>query len=165
VPLPYFLSVLVHVLAALLWLGGTFFLAAVGAPVLRRVEPAQLRAELFYQLGVQFRRVGWIAIIVLVITGFVNLHYRGLLHAAVLGNPSFWTSRYGHALAWKLATVLVIVALSAVHDFVIGPRASRYPAASPQALRFRRLASWMARIGALVGVVLVGAAVRLARGG
>ena len=39
----YWLSVTVHVLAAMLWLGGTFFLAAVGAPVLRKVEPPALR--------------------------------------------------------------------------------------------------------------------------
>ena len=37
------LSVPLHVLAALLWLGGMFFLAALGAPVLRRVEPPAAR--------------------------------------------------------------------------------------------------------------------------
>lgn len=46
----YFLCVTLHVLAAFLWLGGIFFLAAVGAPVLRMVEPPSLRAELFHRL-------------------------------------------------------------------------------------------------------------------
>ena len=57
----YLLNGTIHVLAALLWLGGMFFLAAVGAPVLRKVEPPSLGADLFRQLGEQFRLVGWIA--------------------------------------------------------------------------------------------------------
>src|SRR5574341_668572 len=156
-PLLYYVSVTTHVLAALLWLGGTFFLAVVGAPVLRRVEPPELRAELFQKIGVQFRLVGWVSIVVLVITGVANLHYRGLLRGSVLGDPLFWSSRYGHALTWKLGSVLVILVLGAIHDFVIGPKASKYPAGSPAALRYRRAAAWMARLGAVVGVVLVAA--------
>jgi hypothetical protein len=38
----YYATVTAHLLAALLWLGGMFFLAIVGAPVLRSVEPAAL---------------------------------------------------------------------------------------------------------------------------
>lgn len=164
-PLLYYVSVTLHVLAALLWLGGMFFLAAVGAPVLRAVEPPELRAELFAVLGERFRRVGWGAIGVLVVTGLGNLYYRGLLHSSVLGNAAFWAGRWGHALAWKLGCVIVMIALSAVHDFWIGPAASRHPAGSPAARRYRRWAAWLARIEAVVGVVLVVAAVRLARGG
>jgi putative copper resistance protein D len=164
-PALYYVSVTLHVLAALLWLGGMFFLAAVGAPVLRQVEPPELRAQLFRVLGGQFRRVGWGAITVLVITGIGNLYYRGLLRGSVLGNREFWAGRWGHALAWKLGGVAVMIALSAVHDFWIGPAASRQAPGSPAALRYRRWAAWIARVEAVVGVVLVVAAVRLARGG
>ena len=164
-PFLYWVSVTLHVLAALLWLGGMFFLAAVGAPVLRRIEPPTLRAELFRVLGEQFRRVGGVAIAVLVFTGVGNLYYRGLLHGSVLGNPQFWASRWGHALAWKLGCVVVMIALSAVHDFWIGPAVARQPAGSDGARRYRRGAAWIARVEAIVGIVLVVAAVRLARGG
>ena len=47
----YLVNVTIHVFAALFWLGGMFFLALVGAPVLRKVEPPELRARLFQQLG------------------------------------------------------------------------------------------------------------------
>jgi copper resistance protein D len=161
----YYLNVTVHVVAALLWLGGMFFLAAVGAPVLRRVEPPSLRVELFQKLGEQFRRVGWGAIGVLVVTGFINLYYRGLLSAEVWGSRDFWGSRLGLALAWKLGAVVVMLTISGMHDFVLGPAATRLDPGSPAAIRARRGASWMARVNALVGVVLVAAAVRLARGG
>jgi putative copper resistance protein D len=50
----YLLNVTLHVLAALLWLGGMFFFALVGAPVLRRLEPAALRARIFAEPGQAF---------------------------------------------------------------------------------------------------------------
>lgn len=161
----YYLNVTVHVLAAVLWLGGMLFLAAVGAPVLRSVEAPAVRQELFRRLGAQFRTVGWACIVVLLVTGVLNLHLRGVLRGDVLGSGEFWATTWGRALAWKLGLVAVMLAIQAVHDFVHGPRASRLTPGSPEALRMRRLASWMARVNALVGVVLIYVAVRLARGG
>ncbi|HEX6927210.1 MAG TPA: DUF4149 domain-containing protein [Longimicrobiaceae bacterium] len=164
-PLLYYVSVTVHVLAALLWLGGMFFLAVVGAPVLRTVDPPQLRSELFRRLGERFRSVGWAAIAVLLVTGIVNLHYRGLLTRQVWGNADFWSTSLGQALAWKLGAVATMLLISGIHDFVTGPVASRLRPGTPAALTARRRAAWLARINALVGLVVVVAAVRLARGG
>jgi uncharacterized membrane protein len=161
----YLLNVTLHVLAALLWLGGMFFFALVGAPVLRRLEPAALRARLFRELGEAFRTVGWIAIAVLLVTGALNLHLTGVLRGGQAWNPAFWSAPYGRALAWKLAAVATMIVLSAVHDFVLGPRAGRLGAGSPAALRARSRAALLARVNALVGLALVFAAVRLARGG
>jgi hypothetical protein len=52
-----------------------------------------------------------------------------------------------------------------VHDFWLGPLAGRLRAGTPEALRARRLAAWLARINAVIGIVIVILAVRLARGG
>ena len=162
----YWTAVTLHVLAALGWLGGMFFLALVGAPVLRQVEPPELRQALFQRLGVRFRAVGWALLATLVATGALVLHERGLLRwSGVLGARAFWRTALGHALAAKLAAVAVMLAVSAVHDFVLGPIAGRARAGSPGALRLRRRAAWLARVNALVGIALVVAAVRLARGG
>jgi copper resistance protein D len=161
----YQLNVTLHVLAALFWLGGMLFLGLVGAPVLRRVEPPELRARLFHELGVRFRAVGWIAIAVLVLTGVFNLALRGMLSIEVLGSAAFWQSRYGQALAWKLGLVTLMVALAAWHDFALGPRSTKVAAGSAEAARLRRRAALTARVNALAGIVLVIVAVRLARGG
>lgn len=161
----YWANVTLHVLAALLWLGGMFFLAAVGAPVVRSIEDPALRRDLFKALGEQFRKAGWAAIVVLLVTGFLNLHFRGVLRWDVLSDAGFWATPYGRALAWKLATVTVMLTIQAVHDFIHGPSASRSVPGSEEALRFRRKAALLARVNALVGLVLVYAAVRLARGG
>lgn len=161
----YLLNVTIHVLAALVWLGGMWFLALVGAPVLRRLEPAALRARIFTELGRAFRGVGWTAIGVLLVTGALNLHFAGVLRGGRPWSAELWSSAYGRALAWKLAAVAVMVALSAVHDFVLGPRASRLEPGSAAALRARSRAAWVARVNALVGLALVYFAVRVARGG
>ena len=163
-PTLYWISVTIHVLAAMLWLGGMFFLGVVGAPILRHVEPPALRQQLFQRIGVGFRRVGWIAIGVLVITGTVNLYYRGFLRwSGVLNEPAFWASSTGHALAAKLFAVLVMLATSFVHDFLLGPAAGREAAGSLRAVGLRKQAAWLARVNVLFGVALVVAAVRLAR--
>lgn len=165
-PLLYYVTVTIHVLAALLWLGGMFFLALVGAPVLRKVEPPQLRQQLFHQLGLQARTVGWWSIATLLATGTLVLWFRGLLRwDGVLGNPAFWRTNLGFALAAKLIAVTIMIVVSLMHDFVLGPAAGRAPAGSPEAIRLRRRAALLARGSALIGVIIVIAAVRLARGG
>lgn len=161
----YFLNVTIHVFAALLWLGGMFFLAVVGAPVLRSVEPPELRAALFRRIGEQFRLVGWTCIIILLITGTLNLYFRGMLALDVLGSADYWGTRYGRSLAWKLAAVTAMLVIQAVHDFIVGPAASRLVPGSAEALRTRRRAALLARLAALLGIIVVIAAVRLARGG
>jgi copper resistance protein D len=166
VPTLYYLNVTLHVLAAMLWLGGMFFLGIVGAPVLRTVEPPPLRQQLFQALGARFRLVGWWAIGVLLVTGVINLYYRGWLHwSGVLGSADFWRTNLGHALAGKLIAVALMISISAIHDFVHGPQAGRAMPGSREAIGFRKRAALFARINAILGVLLVVAAVRVARGG
>jgi copper resistance protein D len=162
----YYASVTAHVLAAMLWLGGMLFLGVVGAPILRRIEPPALRQQLFQQIGLRARAMGWWAIGVLVATGTINVWFRGWLRwDGVLGTAAFWRTATGHALAVKLVAVAAMVVVSAIHDFVLGPRAGRAAPGSPEALVLRRRAALLARVNAIIGVIVVAAAVRLARGG
>lgn len=161
----HFASVSIHVLSATIWLGGMFFFALVGAPVLRQVEPPELRSALFTALGERFRGIGWALVAILLATGLANLWFRGLLTARTLASASFWHTPMGRALTWKLAAVGAVIIFSALHDFVWGPRSGRLSAASVEAQRTRRITAWIGRMNALAGVVAVLAAVRLARGG
>lgn len=162
----YYANVTVHILAAMLWLGGMFFLGVVGAPLLRSVEPDELRQKLFQAIGERFRAVAWWTIAVLIVTGAINLRYRGWLHwNGVFGSSAFWRTTTGHSLGVKLAAVTGMIVVGAIHDFIQGPRASRTVPGSPESVRFRRNAAALARINAILGVIVVAAAVRLARGG
>ena len=155
----YLAAVAVHVLAAVVWLGGVFFFALVGAPVLRRVDPPELRRALFDALGRRFRVVGWVTVAILLGSGTLLLQLRGWLAPALDG--SLWPTPAGRLLGWKLAAVAGMIVTTAVHDFLLGPRAGR---AGPGAEALRRRSARWARAGALLGLVALLAAVRLARG-
>jgi uncharacterized membrane protein len=133
----------IHLLSAITWLGGMLFIAVVLVPVLRRLPDPALRTRLVTETGVRFRAVGWVAVVLLVLTGLANLWIRPEL----LGAPRFQA---------KAALVVLAILLSALHDFVLGPRAG-LPGAAPRA---RLRASWVARLNVLV--VLVIAALGLA---
>lgn len=134
-----------HVAAAMTWIGGMLFIALVLVPVTRGLDDVALRRRLVQATGRRFRVVGWIALAVLVATGFVNL----ALRPELLGVARFWV---------KAALVAAALLLSAVHDFVLGPRAGR-PDLHPKA---RAQASWLARVEIVVvlAIVALGLALR-----
>ncbi len=163
----YQLSVWLHILAAAVWLGGMVFLALVLVPVVRRPEYREHASRLVHLTGLRFRTVGWVCVSVLVVTGFVNLWYRGIGWAA-LSNAGFWSSPFGNLLGGKLLVVAAILALSVVHDFRIGPRATAAGRADPDsaaARALRRRASWMGRLNLLLALAAVALGVLLVRGG
>ena len=128
-------------------------------------QRTELRAALFQQLGEKARALGWGSIIVLLVTGVLNLHFRGLLGAQGMGSRAFWTTAYGHVLMWKLGAVATMLVVQAVHDFIFGPAASRAAVGTAEALRLRRRAALLARASGILGIIVVIAAVYLARPG
>lgn len=159
----YLINVFVHVLAVVVWLGGMFFFVLVGAPVLRQIPSAELRARLFAELGRRFRTVGWFAIATLMVSGLLNLHFRGILSPQLLMDSDFWATRYGGTLRIKLVAVMTMLIIQAFHDFIHGPAASTAPQGTPVAARLRRRAALLARLNAILGLIVVFLAIRLAR--
>jgi len=81
---------------------------------------------------------------------------------------AWWATPFGRLLAHKLALVVLVLALSAVHDFIVGPRAAalmRDDPGSPGALAWRRAASWMGRVNLLLALAVLAIAVALVCGG
>lgn len=157
-------TVTLHVLAAVVWLGGMFFFG-IAAPVLRRIEDEGVRASLFDALGRRFRVVGWICIGVLVVTGIAQLRLRGWWGAAFWGQADFLRSALGSTLTWKLGLVSVMIAVQGAHDFWLGPKAGAATPGTEEARSLRRRAMWLARLNVVFGLALVYVAVRLGRGG
>ena len=159
----YHVTVFIHVFSAVVWLGGMFGLAIL-APVLRRAGDPATRQKLFQQVGRRFRTVGWICIVLLLVTGIGQLWLRGWWGMDVLGSAAFWTTDTGRALGGKLAAVTAMLAIQAVHDFRHGPRAGTLDPTSDEARAMRKRASLLARLNALLGVVVIWFAVALVRG-
>ena len=158
----YLFSVWLHVLAAVTWLGSAIFLVVVLVPTLRAAGDESIRAQVLRVSGPRLRILGWTCFGILVATGVINLAGRGF----DLSDLSWrlWAGPFGHALVWKLALFAVLLLISAVHDFRLGPRASHEAPGSPAALRFRRAASWMGRLELLLGLAILAFAIMLVRG-
>jgi uncharacterized membrane protein len=154
----------VHLLAAIVWVGGMFFLPLVLVPVLRRRDRS-LRAELLDLVGRRFRTVGWIAIGTLLVSGVWNLRNRHLSWETILSADLF-DGLWGRILAWKLAFVAAILVLSAVHDFWLGPTSTRVSrdGDARRTEQLRRSASWLGRLNALLALAIIFCASALVRG-
>jgi putative copper export protein len=162
----YTASVVIHLLALAVWLGGAAFLGMVLVPVLRRPENRALAPALFERAVVRFRIVGWVSLALIVLTGAASLLLCGV-GLQELADGAFWASDFGEALLVKLCCVFLILVLSAAHDFVIGPRALalwRSDPDSPRTLRLRRASGWIGRGNLLLAIIAIVFAVKLARG-
>jgi uncharacterized membrane protein len=160
----YHATVFLHVLAAVVWLGGMIAFALL-APILRDVGDEGLRQRLFRTVGERFRTVGWVCLGLLAVTGVEQLRFRGWWGLDVWASVLFWSSDLGRSLMGKLVAVTVMFFVQAVHDFWLGPRAGRTVAGSAEARFWRKRAAWLARFNAFMGLILVWFAVALARGG
>ncbi len=142
------------------------FLALVIVPITRRLEPRGLAVSLIAQSGRRFRRVGWVCLAVLVLTGVLNLAYRGFGWGDVWSGNIF-AGTFGRTLGVKLSLVATLLMISIVHDFWLGPRATAVGQAAPdsfEARRLRRWASWLGRLNLLLALAVIALAVVLVRG-
>jgi uncharacterized membrane protein len=159
-------SVWLHILAAAAWVGGAIFVAVILVPVLRRTGWRDRGLELVRDVARRFLWVVWPCFGLLIVTGVVNLlvRTRGF---EVITSGQFWSGSYGRVLAWKLALVCLILVLSTLHDFVLGPRARRAAQGDPMSRetgRLRVAVRWIGRLTLLLAVLVIGFGVALARG-
>jgi len=150
-----------HLVAAISWIGGMIFISLVLAPLVRQRKAAPEFMALFRSAALRFRLVVWSAIAVLLSTGPVLLHQRGLS----LADPSQWPQ----VLRIKIGLVLVLLILTVAHDLILGPQI-RNISAIPERARCSwdrtlvRTSVLLPRVALLVGLLLVAGAVVLTRG-
>lgn len=159
--------VLVHVLSAMVWLGGMFFLSLVLFPALKKFEPGEKRIQLISITANRFRKISWIAISLLLITGILNLLNFGITDEMILSGEFFY-SHLGKILIIKVSLVLVMIILSASHDFILGPRYSGLVSSQKPDIhtlseieKRRKITSWLARLNIIIAVLVVACAVML----
>jgi uncharacterized membrane protein len=103
-----------HVLSAMVWVGGQLLLSLLVLPVLRRGLDAGTRAPLTRQLGVRFG-VFTVAVFLplQVVTGIALAAHRGVT-VGELGQAG-----YGRTLSEKLTLVVVVLLLSGAHGVAV----------------------------------------------
>jgi uncharacterized membrane protein len=161
----WLLSVWLHILAAIVWIGGMLFLVMVVVPWLRTADRVQAVA-LLSATGRRFRTIAWWCFGLLTVTGLFNLYVRGVKPGDFL-DPDWLVSPFGHAVVLKLLLFAVVLGISAVHDFSLGPRATEAAGRDPRGAeteRLRRAASWLGRANVVLALLLVAAGVMIVRG-
>jgi putative copper export protein len=166
----YQVNLVVHLLAAAVWTGGLLFIAAVLVPVSRSVPPPW-GGHLVSLAGRRFRYVSWPALAVLVLTGLENARHWDVLPDRVQ-NGSLFDDRFGTLLTVKAGLVVGMLALSFLHDFVLGPRLSRLleqvtsegkEATEARVKTTRRRTVWLARINLAATIAIMTLAVVMLR--
>lgn len=106
----------VHLISAIIWVGGQIFILFVLLPILRTSLERDQRTLLFAQVGRRYAVISWIALALLVVTGFLNADREGV----------DWTrltvSSYGRILLAKLILVSIVIAITLVHALYFGRR-------------------------------------------
>ncbi len=162
----YFWSAYLHILMAIFWIGGMLFTAAVLVPLSRDKMFENRRGYLFKKAGTIFSRISWVIFLLMIVTGVTTLLGMGYSFEDLVSSW-FWQSEYGSTLLGKLHIFGLVLVLSGLHDFWLGPKAARLMDEDPEnpiTQRFRKASSWIGRINLLLGLLILYYAVILVRG-
>jgi uncharacterized membrane protein len=150
----YSTLVVLHILAAISWVGGMIFLSLVLAPLVRSRKAVPEFMALFRSAALRFRPIVWVAMVILVMTGPMLLSLRGV----AVASPSSWPG----IVVVKLTLVALLLFLTLLHDLVLGPQVSRV-SAIPESQRTAgeqvvfKTARWLPRLSLLIAFVMTAA--------
>ena len=102
---------IIHLLAACVWVGGSVALVFAGVPAARTLE-GEARGQVLRALGDKWRPLGYSSLGILIVTG------------AILANHdlSDCVSPFKAVLWVKVALVAVLLVVSYLHNYIYGPR-------------------------------------------
>jgi uncharacterized membrane protein len=117
----YLLAIYLHIIATVFWVGYTLFWAILIGPLARQLKDPELTQILkrvnesswppaFFPVpySLNLPGLGWIALVILLITGGFILHYRGVTWQSILSGGLF-VSWFGQVLAVKVVLLVGLV--------------------------------------------------------
>ncbi len=152
----------IHIVAVTVWLGPQFFMFLVTVPAVRVIEDPEVRLKVMRVIVQRFGWLAWAAMAVIVLRGVSNL-FQEADEFGHLWDPDY---RYFQIFSTKMLLVGLIVLLTAVHTFVIGPKQLRLMeemrSDSAEAASLRRASIIISSLTLLVSIAVVYAAALLA---
>ena len=104
----------IHITCAAIWVGGSLFIGAVFAPILKKMSmPIEERLQLMIKVGRRFNKLAVPALIILMVTGIYQSHL--ILQKSDL----LLESSYGNILVIKIILVVALIATFVIHVRVI----------------------------------------------
>ena len=137
------LSVWLHLLGVVAWIGGLLYQAHVLGPAARRDGAAPVVGQMR-----RARRVTWVAIALVVATGFYNVTLLGPFDRVMQSGAAL-------LLALKFMLVLVAVAIAGQRDFAQVPRLTRAVAAGEDTHPALSAIAWMDRSVLVLAFVII----------
>ena len=139
-----------HIVAAVIWIGGNLVMAMVVVPYFKRsVSPVE-RIKILSQIGRRFEPIVWGCVLVLIFSGLLNIF---------LSTPDLvgLTGAFMRTLLIKLLLVIILIFLTAIHSFVIGPRLSQAvdalePSTEELPEHVEKMRPWITIVSSLIGV-------------
>lgn len=156
----YIFSIFLHISAACLWLGGMLFLILAFIPGIKNHPD---KVDLISSVSLKFRVAGSVALIILFITGILQLEYRGI-HWNL---DFFMSSFFGKMAGLKIIVFTLILLTSLIHDYYIGTRAIeawKINPENPKSIALRKSSRMLGRINFLLALIAVFLGVVLVRG-
>ena len=72
-------SLFLHIISAIFWVGGMLFLTLVIVPFLNVLKDPKEKSMVYRAIGPKYRNYAWVSIVILCITGPINLKLLGHL--------------------------------------------------------------------------------------
>ena len=139
-----------HIVAAVIWIGGNLVMAMVVVPYFKRsVSPVE-RIKILSQIGRRFEPIVWGCVLVLIFSGLLNIFFSTPDLAGLTG-------AFMRTLLIKLLLVIILIFLTAIHSFVIGPRLSQAvdalePSTEELPEHVEKMRPWITIVSSLIGV-------------
>ncbi len=125
-PWVHYVSTLIHISAALFWMGWIVFIFLMLIPVVHRTMPDQLN-KLMPALKARVRKTVFVLILLIVLTGLHNMYYRGLFDGYRL-----WNTQYGQRFLVKLGAALIVFGIYVAAPWLTSMDQSDHDGASSQ---------------------------------
>ena len=109
----------IHVIAAVVWIGGNLILAMVIVPYFRQNLPPIQRIKLLTQIGKRFEPIVWGCVGILFFTGLINV-FNAIDFTATAESAT--STDFMRTLFIKLLLFVILVILTTLHSFVFGPK-------------------------------------------
>lgn len=161
-------AVWLHVLGIALFVGPQFFLAFAWVPASRRIEDLSTRVAAMRTITTRFGWIGGIGLLLILIGGtYLIMTWRD--YHGVGDAVGFLDLRYGVVFVIKMVLLVVMVVLTGLHMFVVGPsqvdameEQARGGAVSDKEVRRLRVTSMVLSItGLILTLVIMGFGVSL----
>ena len=104
----------IHITSAAIWVGGSLFIGAVFAPILKKMSMSvEERLQLMIKVGRRFNKIAVPALVILIVTGMYQAHL------VLQKSDMLIDTSYGNVLIIKILLVAALVATYAVHVRII----------------------------------------------